>query len=46
MQRESPCIAGSGIWTPVAGFGAGSSSQGFTSGTNALRAQLAFRVVF
>jgi hypothetical protein len=44
--NTSAYIATRGVLRPVAGFGSGSSSQGFPDGTNARRAQVAFRLVF
>ena len=44
--NTSAYIATKGVLKPVAGFGTGSSSQGFPDGTNARRAQVAFRIVF
>ena len=38
--------AAAGVLTPVATLGQGTASQGFPDGTNARRAQVAFRVVF
>ncbi len=35
-----------GVLVPVSGLGTGNASQGFPDGTNARRAQVAFRVVF
>ncbi|MDR3717393.1 MAG: carboxypeptidase regulatory-like domain-containing protein [Bryobacteraceae bacterium] len=35
-----------GVLVPVAGLGVGNQSQGFPDGTNARRAQVAFRLVF
>jgi len=39
-------VASKGILAPVAALGIGNQSQGFPDGTNARRAQVAFRLVF
>ena len=39
-------VATKGILAPVSGLGVGNQSQGFPDGTNARRAQVAFRLVF
>jgi hypothetical protein len=44
--NTSAYVATKGILAPVSGLGVGNQSQGFPDGTNARRAQVAFRVVF
>ena len=39
-------VATKGVLAPVSGLGVGNQSQGFPDGTNARRAQVAFRLVF
>jgi outer membrane receptor for ferrienterochelin and colicin len=44
--NTSAYVATKGVLAPVSGLGVGNQSQGFPDGTNARRAQVAFRVVF